>query len=96
MFFPITPTHNVVLIKPYNFACDFWWLDLTVHAFKPLTCIANTWKCADNRRCIKLSSVCNGKPDCEDFSDEKYCDSAGKVKLPIEKIAEEPVLKNSK
>lgn len=39
----------------------------------------------DNKLCIKNSSLCDGIPDCEDRSDEIFCDSEGNVKLPIER-----------
>lgn len=39
----------------------------------------------DNKSCIKNSSLCNGISDCEDHSDEIYCNSEGKVKPPIER-----------
>lgn len=45
----------------------------------------------DNKFCVKNSSLCNGIPDCEDRSDEKYCDSKGKIKLPIERDERPPV-----
>lgn len=45
------------------------------HAEKEqLKCIPNYWRCLDNGRCIAESSRCNGIYDCQDHSDEQYCD----------------------
>lgn len=37
------------------------------------TCLESTWKCHDNLKCIEMSDLCNGIPDCEDSSDERNC-----------------------
>lgn len=63
-------------------------MDPSVHVRKRVICASNAWKCMDNKFCIRQSSLCDGKPDCEDKSDEKYCDSEGKVELPIERVVE--------
>lgn len=61
-----------------------------------ISCISGAWKCMDNRLCIKNSSLCNGIPDCEDYSDEKYCNETGHVVPPIEQIVEKPIVEHSK
>lgn len=33
-----------------------------------------------------MNSLCNGIKDCEDNSDEKFCDSEGRVRLPYERV----------
>lgn len=44
-----------------------------VEVAKELVCLEPLWKCHDNLKCIKMSNLCNGMPDCEDLSDEKNC-----------------------
>ena len=56
------------------------------HAGKTLTCIANTWKCLDKRKCIKSSSYCDGIQDCEDNSDERFCSTPSKIVIKGKKI----------
>lgn len=38
-----------------------------------LECEDGSFACRDKSRCVKRSSVCDGKNDCLDGSDEKYC-----------------------
>lgn len=44
--------------------------DLIFPAYKP--CMGDQMTC-DNYKCVNQSSVCDGKDDCGDFSDEKGC-----------------------
>lgn len=53
------------------------------HAGKEqLVCIPNHWRCLDNLKCIAESSRCNGIYDCQDHSDEKYCEEPGFTRPP--------------
>ena len=40
----------------------------------PVTCKEYQFGCRNRNQCIEYSGMCDGVPDCEDGSDEKYCD----------------------
>jgi len=39
----------------------------------PGQCAADQYMCVSDRRCVPLSSICNGIPECRDGSDEHNC-----------------------
>lgn len=43
---------------------------------RKLVCVSTAWKCHDRRECVPKESLCDGKYDCDDKSDEK-CDADG-------------------
>lgn len=38
-----------------------------------LACRENEFQCLDGRGCINFRSLCDGRPDCFDLSDETNC-----------------------
>lgn len=58
------------------------------HAGKEqLVCVPHHWRCLNNLKCIKESERCNGKYDCEDHSDENYCNVTFTTSAPPAQIA---------
>ena len=40
----------------------------------PVTCKEYQFGCSNRNQCIEYSAMCDGVTDCNDGSDEKYCD----------------------
>ena len=40
----------------------------------PVACAGDEWLCESKEHCVHKSLICDGKPHCNDESDEWYCD----------------------
>lgn len=49
------------------------------HAGKSMNCLPDTWMCQNKHRCIQYSRYCDGRQDCEDNSDERFCTAPSKI-----------------
>ena len=47
----------------------------------PRICLGGQFQCHDNQKCLIAEAVCNGNMECNDGSDEKYCETIKPVKF---------------
>lgn len=63
-----------------------------------MTCEDSTFRCENQKQCVKMSYVCDGDQDCDDYSDEKNCGCSKKNDFKCRGIIEKCInvsLKNS-